>query len=64
MRYYSQLELEKIIEYLYDRQVASTLPKEVENNEAIIETRRLLMLLQEDNRRRLDRVLNRPKKRR
>jgi hypothetical protein len=58
MRYYSQLELEKIIEHLYDMQVASTNPEDVENTPAILKTRGVLMILQEKNRKCLQKWLN------
>lgn len=57
MIYYSQIELEKIIEHLYDRQVAVTCPEEVETNAAILETRRLMIQLQDANKKLLDRVI-------
>lgn len=49
MKYWSQLEVEKILEYLYDRQVARVSPDEVESNGPIQETRELMMRLQLDN---------------
>jgi hypothetical protein len=54
MKYYSQLELEKIIEYLYDIQCEGKKNEEIESDKAIGITRRMLIRIQEINQEYLD----------
>lgn len=57
MKYYSQLEVEKYVEYLYDVQCAGKKDEEIESDKAIGITRRTLIRMQELNRDYLDRRL-------
>lgn len=54
MRYYSQLEIEKFIEYLYDAQCAELTKDEIEQNPAILKTRKVLLFFQDMNHSLLD----------
>lgn len=54
MKYYSQLEIEKFIEYLYDAQCENLTNEEIESNSAILKTRKALIFFQSFNRDMLD----------
>jgi len=63
MKYYSQLEVEKLLECLYDRQCATVPPEQVEDCGPIQETRTLMLKFSQDNAETLDLELwnNEPK---
>lgn len=54
MRYYSQLEIEKFIEYLYDAQCEGMNDRDIESNPAILKTRKALVFFQDFNHHMLD----------
>lgn len=54
MKYYSQLEIEKFIEYLYDAQCEDLTYDQIESNIAILKTRKALLFFQNFNRNMFD----------
>lgn len=54
MKYYSQMEIEKFIEYLYDAMCMGLTNDEIESNRAILQTRKALIFFQELNMRMFD----------
>lgn len=49
MEYWSQLEVEKLLEWVLARQEARVPSEERENNEALMELREILVLFKESN---------------
>jgi hypothetical protein len=46
VKYYSQLEIEKFIEFLYDAQCENLTDDQIESNTAILKTRKVLVFFQ------------------
>lgn len=54
MKYYSQLEIEKFIEYLYDAQCEGRTRDQIETDPSILKTRKALIFFQNFNKNMLD----------